>query len=40
MNDWMINGSTLDISELAAGNYILKIEQGSVVDFVRLIVMK
>jgi hypothetical protein len=40
MNDWMTNGSALDISEIAAGHYILKIEQGSSVDFVRLIVIK
>lgn len=40
MNDWMTNGATLDIHELASGQYILKIEQGSGVDYLRLMVVK
>jgi len=40
MSVLMNNGTPLEISELASGEYILKIEQGSGVDYLRLMVTK
>ncbi len=40
MTHLMNNGTILDINELVSGQYILKIEQGNVADYLKLMVLK